>query len=99
MSRGASSQIITVFFTHWAMAPGPQGPNKMRALGPWAQFSELDGDRRGSVCNSVVLGFFLHFRAPKNHVGCIPVHFDTSCGHPKSGSQCSLSAIWRIGGF
>ena len=56
MDRGAFSQIFQVF----CGPMGPLGPGapppRARAQGPRAHLSELDGDRRESVCNSAVLG-------------------------------------------
>ena len=56
MDRGAFSQIFQVFCdTMWPLGPGPMGP-QARPQGPRAHLSELDGDRRESVCNSAVWG-------------------------------------------
>ena len=58
MSRGASSQIITIFLGQLGHGPRALGPQKKRALGPWGHFSELDGIGVGACVTLLCWVFF-----------------------------------------
>jgi len=62
-------RFFCYFLGQWGpWGPGPPPP-RARAQGPRAHLSELDGDRRESVCNSAVLGVKTCFTAILCDVG------------------------------
>ena len=98
MSRGATSQFCFGFCAHLAHGPLGQGAPRGGAEAP-GTYSASSTEIGVRACITLLCWVFFSFRTPNQHVGCIPAHLETPCGHPRIGPWCYLSAVRRVGGF